>query len=264
MRTPKLIISDIDGTIANRGVVSERTWAAIQAVRAAGIQFAVATGRAAGLLAPVLDHGYDGVAICDNGALTYDAGNDHVLACELIEAGVVGEMAREISRQYPGLHLGLSRITPNPRSMYSEPRQIEVYDFGQEALEVGDFGLFPAAKIWAVDRDMRSNEIGALLDPIAAGRVEVAWSSEGSGLVEMTALGVTKASACAALAHRWGIPVEDVVCMGDMTNDLEMLEWAGTAIVPENGNDDAKARADRIIGHIKDDGTAAYLESLIA
>ena len=264
MSTPKLIISDIDGTIANRGKVSGRTWAAIEAVRAAGIKFAVATGRTAGLLAPVLDHGYDGIAICDNGALTYDAGNDQVLACELIESSVAGDLAAKISHQYPELHLGLSRITPNPRAMYSEPRHVEAFDFGQEALEVTDFGLFPAAKMWAINREMRSNEIGALLDPLADGLVEVAWSSEGSGLVEMTALGVTKASACAALAHRWGVAVEDVVCMGDMTNDLEMLEWAGTAIVPENGNDDAKARADRIIGHIEDEGTAAYLESLLA
>lgn len=264
MSTPKLIISDIDGTLANRGKVSERTWAAIEAVRAAGIRFAVATGRTAGLLAPVMDHGYDGIAICDNGALTYDAGHDQVLACELIEAQVVGDMAREVAAQYPDLHLGLSRITPHPRAMFSEPRQIEVYDFGQESLEVGDFGLFPAAKMWAVKRDLSSSEIGAMLEPIADGRLEVAWSSEGSGLVEMTALGVTKASACAALAHRWGIAVEDVVCMGDMTNDLEMLDWAGTAIVPENGNDEAKARADQIVGHIEDDGTARYLESLIS
>lgn len=264
MSTPKLVISDIDGTIANRGVVSERTWAAIQAVREAGILFAVATGRTAGLLQPVLDHGYDGVAICDNGALTYHAGHDHVLACELMEAEVVGEMARAISEQYPELYLGLSRITPNPRSMFSEPRQVEVFDFGQEALEIGDFGLFPAAKMWVVKRGLRSSEIGAMLEPIAAGRIEIAWSSEDSGLVEMTALGVTKASACDDLARRWGVDVADVVCMGDMTNDLEMLEWAGTAIVPENGNDDAKARADRIIGHIEDDGTAKYLESLVS
>ena len=263
MSRPTLIISDIDGTIANRGRVSKRTWEAIQAVRASGIQFAVATGRTAGLLAPVLDYGYDGIAICDNGALTYDAGRDQVLACELIEASVVGEMAREISSQYPDLHLGLSRITPNPRAMYSEPRQVETYDFGQEALHLNDFGMFPAAKMWAVNRELGSSEIGERLKEIAAGRVEVAWSSEGSGLVEMTALGVTKASACAALAHRWGVPVQEVVCMGDMTNDLEMLEWAGTAVVPENGNEQAKARADQIIGHIEEDGTAAYLESLL-
>ncbi|WP_194291367.1 HAD-IIB family hydrolase [Cumulibacter manganitolerans] len=263
MSRPALIISDIDGTIADRGRVSDRTWAAIQAVRAAGIRFAVATGRAAGLLAPVLEHGYDGIAICDNGALTYDAGNDQVLACELIEAMVVGEMASEIAAQYPDLHLGLSRITPNPRAMYSEPRQVEVFDFGQQALHLDEFGMFPAAKIWAVNRELSSSEIGARLAEIAEGRVEVAWSSEGSGLVEMTALGVTKASACAALAHRWGVPAQDVVCMGDMTNDLEMLEWAGTAVVPANGNDAAKARADVLIGHIEEDGTAAYLESLI-
>ena len=34
MSTPRLIISDIDGTLASRGRVSDRTWAAVQAVQA--------------------------------------------------------------------------------------------------------------------------------------------------------------------------------------------------------------------------------------
>lgn len=261
--SPKLVICDIDGTLANRGKVSARTFAAIQGLRDAGVGFAVATGRAAGLLYPMDEHGYDGIAICDNGALTYDVGNDQVLACELIEGRVVGMMAQEISRTYPELQLGLSRITPHPRAMFSEPRQVEVFNFGQEALQVDDFGLFPASKVWAVNREIRSNVIGEMLEPIVGRSVEISWSSEDSGLVEMTARGVTKASGCAALAHRWGVDAADVVAIGDMTNDLEMLEWAGTAVVPENGNDDAKARADRIIGHIEVDGIATYLESLI-
>lgn len=263
MSRPKLVICDIDGTLANRGRVSDRTYAAVQALQGSEIRFAVATGRAAGLLQPMDAHGYDGIAICDNGAFTYDVGNDQVLACELIEGRVVGEMADRISSTYPDLQLGLSRITPHPRAIYSEPRQVEIYDFGQEALQVADFGLFPAAKVWAVNRDLRSNEIGAMLEPLVGRSVEIAWSSEDSGLVEMTARGVTKASACAALALRWGVDAADVVAVGDMTNDLDMLAWAGTAVVPENGNDDAKALADLIIGHIENDGIADYLESLV-
>lgn len=263
MPTPKVIISDIDGTIANRGVVSDRTWAAIQAVQSAGIRFAVATGRTAGLLKPVEDRGYDGIAICDNGALTYDVGNDQVLACELLEADVVGDFTSQVSAAYPELFLGISRITPDPRAMFAEPRQLEKHDFGLRPLEIHEFGRFPAAKIWAFCPDARSSEIAAKIAPIADGRLEIAWSSEGSGLVEMTAVGVTKASACQALVRRWGIDADDVVAMGDMTNDLQMLDWAGTAIVPENGNDAAKSYADEIVGHIEQDGTAAYLESLL-
>lgn len=263
MSRPKLVICDIDGTLANRGKVSERTYAAIEAVREAGIGFAVATGRAAGLLQPMDAYDYDGIAICDNGALTYDVGNDQVLACELIEGNVVGDMAARIAAELPTLQLGLSRITPHTRAMFSEPRQVEVFDFGQKALQVADFGLFPAAKVWAVDRELRSSQIGSMLEPIAGRSVEIAWSSEDSGLVEMTAKGVTKASACAALALRWGVDAKDVVAIGDMTNDLEMLAWAGTAIVPANGNDEAKSLADEIVGHIEDDGTAIYLESLL-
>lgn len=264
MMSPKLVICDIDGTLANRGKVSPRTFAAIEALYAAGIHFAVATGRAAGLLQPMDDHGYGGIAICDNGALTYDVGNDQVLACELIEGRVVGDIARQIAETYPDLQLGLSRITPHPRALFSEPRQVEVFDFGQKALPVADFGLFPAAKVWALNRDLSSIQIGEMLEPIVGQSVEVSWSNAGSGLVEMTAKGVTKAAGCEALARRWGVDASEVIAIGDMTNDLEMLAWAGTAVVPENGNDEAKALADVHIGHIREDGIATFLESLIS
>ncbi|MFV0535546.1 MAG: HAD family hydrolase [Cumulibacter sp.] len=263
MSRPKLVLCDIDGTLANRGKITERTFAAIRALADADIRFAVATGRAAGLLYPMDDHDYQGVAICDNGAFTYDVGNNDVLACELIEGSVVGDVAAAISHAHPELMLGLSRITPHPRAMYSEPRQVELFDFGQKPLEIAEFGACAAAKMWAVNREYRSSEIAAKVAPIVGQSMEISWSSEGGGLVEMTARGVTKASGCAALALRWRIDVDDIVAIGDMTNDLEMLQWAGTAVVPENGNADAKARADVLIGHIEDDGIATYLESLV-
>jgi len=262
-KKPKLIASDLDGTLFNRAEMSARTWKAVQAVQEAGIRFVAATGRATSLLGPLEAHGFDGIAVCDNGAITYDVGRDHVIGCQLIEAELVGELVREFSRRAPDIHLGVSRITPHNRAMYSDPKLLEFYSFGQEPLELSEFGDEPAGKLFALHRGMDSIQIAREFADLTDGRVAVSWSANASGLIEITADGVTKEFGLAALARRWRIDAIDVVAIGDGNNDLEMLAWAGKAVVPENGSDSAKMLANEVIGPITEDGTAIYLESLL-
>ena len=260
---PKLIASDLDGTLFNRAEMSVRTWKAVNAVQEAGIRFVAATGRAAALLGPLEARGFDGIAICDNGAITYDIGRDHVIGCQLIEAQLVGELTEEFSKRAPDIHLGVSRITPHNRAMFSDPKLLDYHSFGQEALDPKHFGDEPAGKLFALHRGMDSMQIAREFADLTDGRVTVSWSANSSGLIEITADGVTKESGVAALARRWRIDAIDVVAIGDGNNDLELLAWAGTAIVPENGSDSAKVLADEVVGPIHEDGTAIYLENLL-
>ncbi len=262
-RRPKLIASDLDGTLFNRAEMSDRTWKAVQAVQESGIKFVAATGRATSLLGPLEARGYDGIAVCDNGAITYDVGRDHVIGCQLLEAELVGELVEEFSRRAPDINLGVSRLTPHNKAMFSDPKLLDYYSFGQEALELKDFGDEPAGKLFALHRGTDRTQIAREFADLTDGRVTVSWSANASGLIEITADGVTKEFGLAALTRRWRIDAIDVVAIGDGNNDLEMLAWAGTAIVPENGSSSAKVLADKVIGPITEDGTAIYLESLL-
>ena len=61
---------------------------------------------------------------------------------------------------------------------------------------------------------------------------------------------------------RLGLPLEETVAAGDSANDLSMLRTAGLGVCMDNGTEDAKAAADRIIGDVREDGLAALIEEL--
>lgn len=73
----KLVATDLDGTLLRSDEsVSERTREALAAVTAAGAAHIVVTGRAVPWTRHILDDlGYEGLAVCGQGAQVYDAGS---------------------------------------------------------------------------------------------------------------------------------------------------------------------------------------------
>lgn len=53
------------------------------------------------------------------------------------------------------------------------------------------------------------------------------------------------------------------MAFGDNLNDLQMLEYAGTAIATENARPEIKAVADQVIGDCNQESVMAYLEGLV-
>ena len=64
------------------------------------------------------------------------------------------------------------------------------------------------------------------------------------------------------LCARLDLPLEETVAAGDSANDLSMLRTAGLGVCMDNGTEDAKAAADRVIGDVREDGLAALIEEL--
>ncbi|MDK6444329.1 HAD family hydrolase, partial [Corynebacterium amycolatum] len=57
-----------------------------------------------------------------------------------------------------------------------------------------------------------------------------------------------------------GATANDVVCFGDMPNDIEMLSWAGPGVAMGNAADNVKEIADEITATNDADGGARVLE----
>ena len=108
---------------------------------------------------------------------------------------------------------------------------------------------------------MAADELLALAVEVLDGQVAVT-SSSSEALLEISAAGVTKASALAALAARAGIPAAEVVAFGDMPNDLPMLAWAGRAVAVANAHPEVLAVADEVTASNDEDGVALVLERL--
>jgi Cof subfamily protein (haloacid dehalogenase superfamily) len=73
----------------------------------------------------------------------------------------------------------------------------------------------------------------------------------------------TKAAGIDAVARHLGISSEEVMAIGDSWNDLEMLEYAGIAVVMGNAREAIKDKADYVTRSNEDHGVAEALEKLL-
>ena len=80
---------------------------------------------------------------------------------------------------------------------------------------------------------------------------------------EITAPGVSKGSALAFLARRYGISREETIAAGDNGNDVTMIKWAGLGVAVANATPEAKAVADWLAPSVAEDGVAVLIDRFI-
>jgi hypothetical protein len=119
----------------------------------------------------------------------------------------------------------------------------------------------PASKLLGRHFGYSCDDLLALVLPALDGLVSVTHSNS-KGLIEASAVGVSKASVVAEIAELHGIGPRSVIAFGDMPNDLPLLAWAGTSCAVANAHPEVLAAATHVIGSNDEDGVAAYLEAL--
>jgi hydroxymethylpyrimidine pyrophosphatase-like HAD family hydrolase len=82
-------------------------------------------------------------------------------------------------------------------------------------------------------------------------------------LVDVTAPEATKGRALAWRAEQLGLASDEVMAIGDNFNDLEMLEFAGTAVVMGNAVEQLKTRGWYVTGHQDDAGVAQAIRRFL-
>ncbi len=81
--------------------------------------------------------------------------------------------------------------------------------------------------------------------------------------IHVTNQNASKEHAIAELLQLLDVKVENTIGVGDGHNDLHLFNAVSHKIAMKNSVKELKARADVIIGDVKDDGFAEFLESLI-
>ncbi len=257
-----LVATDLDGTIVREdGTISDRTVAAFARVEAAGSRFVLVTGRPPRVMRNVAAaFGHRGTAICANGALAYDMRTDTITTLRLIPPPVLAAAAAALRAAVPGI--GIAVEYPDGRAADELFLAIS-WEINEAIPRPGDEALFnrPASKLLGRHLGHSCDELLARALPAIGGLVSVSHSN-GKGLIEASALGISKATAVAELAAGHGISRASVIAFGDMPNDLPLLTWAGASCAVANAHPDVLAAATHVIGSNDDDGVAEYLEKL--
>lgn len=262
---PRLIATDIDGTLLrNDRTVSPRTTAVLARIAAAGTPVVLVTGRPIRWLPLVYEQLATPLpAICANGAVVYDPVTDEVLRADPLAPELLAEVARRLRAEVPEVSFAVEIV--DSRQMRHESHYPLRWDADADAIRAvespEELLAAPAVKLLArageQDPDAFVRVVAAALEGLAE-----ATHSSYSGLVEISAAGVTKAAGLAWYASRLGVDERDVLAFGDMPNDLPMLTWAGRAVAVANAHPAVREIADEVTGANQDDGVAAYLERL--
>lgn len=263
MKDPRLIASDLDGTLLDpEGRVSVRTRAALDRARAAGIEVVLVTGRPPRWVRDIpAEAGAHAVVVCANGALLYDVDAHEVIDHAPLDSGLAIELIDALRGEAPDCRFACEmtfrfgrdpdypiRVTPPPDALVGDVRDLVAAD--------------PATKLIVRDDLIPHDELVAAVRAIIGDRAEVTHS--GYGIVEISAPGVDKGRGLRVACARHDIQLGDTVAFGDMPNDLPLLTASGHGVAVANAHVDVLAVADEVTASNAEDGVALVIERIVA
>ncbi|MFD8978350.1 Cof-type HAD-IIB family hydrolase [Streptomyces sp. NPDC059564] len=266
---PRLIATDLDGTLLRDDKsVSHRTIAALAAAEEAGIEVFFVTGRPARWMDVVSDHVHGhGLAICANGAAVVDlhAGREFVEVRALPRATAL-TVVETLRKAAPGTSFAVERTTginyePAYPPFFQDPGATVAT--AEKLLHEEPEDTAPVLKLLAHHPELAPDEFLALARSAAGAYASITRSSP-TALLEVSGLGVSKASTLARCCAERGISPAEVVAFGDMPNDIEMLRWAGTSYAMGNAHPDVIAAASGRTVANNEDGVAVVIERILA
>ena len=259
---PRLIASDLDGTLLRSdGTVDERSRQALATAEDAGAVVVLCTARPSRWIVHLADiTGHHGIAICANGGVVCNLHTETVIEQFPLEPLVAREVVTLLREALPGGAFAVERAEsfgrePGYESKWPVPAGT-VIDAVEELVSE------PAVKLMLRHPEFLAD---ALLDRArrtVGHLVELSHSNASDGLLEISAAGVSKASALARVCTDRDIDSSEVIAFGDMPNDLAMLKWAGHAVAVANAHAAVLAAADEVTASNDDAGVARVLERL--
>lgn len=267
-RAPRLIASDIDGTLLDRNHrVPRRNRDAVARAVQQGAYFALSTGRPFRWIAPVLEQlPVRPVCVTSNGAVLYDSAEDRVMSAHELSPAALAEVVDVAQTVLGTVGFGAERAGGSLADAVEDLFVVERH-YSENALFEG-FGVVsmgelvgqPAVKFLIRNTDYTAPELYDLIAPHIDPELAHLTYSMQQGILEVAAPNVTKRRGVEWLAEHIGVAQQETIAFGDMPNDIEMLTWAGCGVAMANAHPEVKAAADAVTVANHQAGVAKVLE----
>jgi Cof subfamily protein (haloacid dehalogenase superfamily) len=271
----RLLAIDIDGTLLDsRGRLPAAHREALADASARGIAIALATGRSYHFTQHVVDAlALPVTLIVNNGAVVKDAGGTTILR-QVLPRGA----ARDILAATEGYEDSVAivfdrsddRQIVSERMDWTHPHRKGYYErnkaFIAIAATLADALTEDPIQVMFNGGVARMRTLAAFLrtlpnpDRFSVSLTE--YELRDFSLLDVNAAGCSKGSTLERWATASGFSRDEVMAVGDNLNDIQMLEFAGTAVVMGNASDAVKASGFRLTGSNDEDGLAAAIQAL--
>ena len=269
-RDYKLLVLDIDGTLINRsGIVSPQDREVLDRVRDAGVRVALSTGRSFRACTRLLDSlSLDSYHIFFDGALV----GTHDLSEEIYVMPLEKSLVKEVVEFVRELKMDLELFSATEYFAGRETWSTETYRrfFSVEAKIVDFPQLYETERIikgGLVTIDAEEEDKAAAFQRWFDGRLQLSRARTpaypGVTFNNILAPHVSKGKALEALAAHFGLSLEEVMAVGDGSNDISLIKTSGLGIAMGNATEELKEVADYVTMDIEEDGLAVAIRRFL-
>ncbi len=244
----KAVFMDIDGTLIHGSKVSERVISAINTAREKGHMFFICTGRSKSYLPQIL-RGVDYLDGCVYACGMHCEVNGETIYKEEFGREELRGIAKHVCKTGSPSHFeGKNTILSinSDRTYFTQVGSYEELDAGFENESISKIAIDGAGV--------------AQSDPELFAGFEVFDMGHYSDIVKK---GVTKATGIQHVLDYIGIPQKDCIGIGDGSNDLPMIRYAGLGVAMGNAPDHVKAEADVVTETCENDGVAVMIDKYV-
>ncbi|MCW2813596.1 MAG: HAD-superfamily hydrolase, subfamily [Nocardioides sp.] len=269
--TPRMVALDIDGTLL-KWVEDESTTyeqvppavhAAVHRVLDAGAHVVLASGRSPhGMtrIADLLDlrgHEQERLwVVASNGAVVFRYLPGEEIDVVVEETFDAAPAVRAILEQHPTARLAIEDRGRGYR--VSTPFPDGELTGDMLVTEVEDLVREPVSRVIVRDPDSTADDFVALAASLGLHGTDyvVGWTA----WLDLTPVGVSKASGLQHVCDELGLTSADVLAIGDGRNDIEMLGWAGRGVAMGQAIEPVREAADAVTETVYDDGAAVEID----
>jgi HAD superfamily hydrolase (TIGR01484 family) len=264
---PKLVALDIDGTLLKwvEGTgqhyedIAPALHGAVQAVLDAGSHVVLASGRSPHGMTAIADlldlprAGSDRLwVVASNGAVIFRYPPLEVVHEETFDAS---DAVRLVLAEHPD-----ALVAVEERGVgYKVSRPFPEGELSGEMIETAldDIVGEPVSRVIIRDPSASADDFVALGRRLGLHGTDyvVGWTA----WLDLSPVGVSKASGLDHVAGHLGLTSDDVLAIGDGRNDIEMLRWAGRGVAMGQAVPEVHEAADATTETVYDDGAAVEL-----
>ncbi len=267
----RLLAIDIDGTLLNPdGEMTPRTREAIRAAQQAGIVVTFATARRycnTVSLAEAL--GLEGAIIVYDGAMIVRYPQNTILTTYRLQADIAQQAAAVLARHQvqPVVHPYLGLIEevwtgPPDHDNYWLDAYFMAYSEQTRRMPVASLcaGHLDPLRVVAFDSEEKIESVVPEVSALPVNWTTIKRGSYGSSELAIMHPECSKASGMATVAGMLGIPLQEVMALGDNNNDLAMLRLAGWGVAMGQASGSVQAAADAVTASNAEEGVAQAIE----
>ncbi|MFT4296808.1 MAG: HAD hydrolase family protein [Micropruina sp.] len=251
----RLVFIDFDGTLADRGVIPPAHIEAVHAAQHRGHRIMLCTGRPRALVSDQNRAIFDGLVGAAGGYVELDGQvlSDRRFSPEL-GARVVGLLDAHNVAYILEAPEGVYARAGSPERI-SALLQVELgeaetgrtgHDITSTVQVVDDPGSIAFSKVTCFDSNIPIAQLAAQLSP-EVGLVPSSMAALGDRAGELYLADVNKSVGMAVVAEHYGVDRSQLIAIGDGFNDLEMLQYADTAVAIAGSPESVLALADFVV-----------------